>query len=231
MFDYYKMFGYVSNSTLGELFNVLNGIHRPDNLQDIFDFGNLVDGLVTEIDKIDLESNTMTDQNRKVVFDQYKMQQAILMQEAVLADPMFSLLMQDCKMQHVMLRKAHVMYYQGNKFTLPMRCKYDLFRPRDMAIDLKTTACTTYKAFVKSLVHLNYDRQGALYIDLGKVDRILYVGVSKHKNKRTQKHDVFKYMIERDSEMYKTGLQKYSQLGWKYLNYIHHFPAQNIISI
>lgn len=231
MIDYYKMFDYVSNSTLGALWDVIKGINKRDNLQDIFDFGNLVDAMVTEAEKFDFESNIMTDQNRKVLFEQYQVEQAKLMHDAVVADPMFSLLLETSKKQHVFLRKAHRIEWDGNVFHLPMRMKADLSIPRVMIIDLKTTACKTYKQFVASLTHLNYDRQGAVYIDLAQVDKILYVGVSKFKNRKTGKHDVFKYMIERNSEMYLSGLRKYSQLAWKYYNYIHFFPTNIPISI
>lgn len=231
MLDYYKMFDYVSNSQLGALKDAMFGVAQRENLQDIFDFGNLVDAMVTEPDKLDLESNTMTDQDRVVLFEQEKIEQAKLMHEAVVSDPLFDLLIQTSKPQYVVLRKAHRIEWDGNVFYLPMRMKADLYKPRDLVIDLKTTACETQKQFVASLTHLNYDRQGALYIDLAHVDRILYVGVSKTKNKKTNKHDVFKYMITRDSEMYKSGLAKYSWLGWKYLNYLHFFPTKITIHI
>lgn len=231
MIDYYKMFDYVSNSQLGALWDVIRGVFRRTGLQDIFDFGNLVDAMVTEAEKFDFESNIMTDQNREVLFEQYKVDQAKLMHDAVIADPMFSLLLEASKKQHVFLRKAHRIEYDGHVFYLPMRMKADLSIPHVMLIDLKTTACKTYKQFVQSLLHLDYDRQGALYIDLAKVDKILYVGVSKSKNRKTQKHDVFKYMVERDSEMYISGLRKYSKLAWKYYNYIHFFPTNIPIQI
>lgn len=229
---YYELYEYVSNSQLGALQKALSLTPEMVGLQDIYDDGNLVDTIVTEPGKFNAELNIMTDQKREVLFSQERVDKAFMMKAAVDSDPMFSMLMQDAKMQHVMLRKSHQMNYQGNKFSLPMRCKYDLFRPGDMAIDLKTTACTTYKQFVLSLTHFDYDRQGAVYIDLGRVNRILYVGVSKKMNKRTKKHDVFKYMIERGSDMYISGLNKYTNLAWKYKNYLYDFsPSMPIISI
>lgn len=231
MIDYYKLFEYVSNSQLGALSDVLRSIKRPDNLQDIFDFGNLVDAMVTEPEKLDLESNTMNDQQRQVVFSQYLIDKAQMMKEAVEGDAIFNLLMQQSKNQYVVLRKAHRIEWKGFVFHLPMRMKADLFIPNMMVIDLKSTACTSQKSFVASLTHFNYDRQGALYMDLCRVDKMLYVGVSKTINKKTKKHDVYKYMIERNSELYLSGLDKYSGLAYKYVNYVHHFPQSNLVSI
>lgn len=222
--DYYKMYDYVSNSQLGAFDEATRMKLKPENIQEIYDFGNLFDAIVTEEEKFDFENNIMTDQKRKVLFEEYLVEKAKLMKEAVLDDKMFQLILNNSKKQHVILRKAHEFQWCGIKFKLPLRIKMDLYISGNLVVDLKSTACTSYKQFVASISHFNYDRQGAFYIDVAKVDKILYVGVSKKKNKKTGNHDVYKYMIERDSEVYLSGLQKYTSIAFRYWSCIWNFP-------
>lgn len=227
--SYYELFDYVSNSQLGALYDALYLIEKPINLQRIYDFGNLVDCLVTEKHKFNLGTMVMSDQGRDVKFTPEEVKLALAMAKALEEDPILSALLKEAKFQHIILRKKHEMNYEGNSFSLPMRCKLDLYLPRKLICDVKTTACETEKAFKQSIEYFNYDRQGAVYIDLGRVDQILYVGVSKVRNKRTGLPSVFHHLIERGDNYYQSGLIKYTHLGWKYKNYLHHWDRSKAI--
>lgn len=219
------MHDYVSNSQLGSLQELIYGKEKPDNIQEIYDFGNLFDSVVTEEEKFDSSTNIMTDQQREVLFEEYLVEKAMLMKEAVESDPMFKLIMESAKKQHVIYRKAQNIDWNGFSFKLPIRVKMDLYvQHASLVVDLKSTACTTRKQFVASIQHFNYDRQAAFYLDASKCNKFLFIGVSKTKNRKTGKHEVFKYMIERDSEDYFRGLEKYSELAFKYDLMINHFP-------
>ena len=227
--SYYQLFDYVSNSQLGSLFDALYLIEKPANLQHIYDFGNLVDCLVTEKHKFNPFTNTLSDQGREIVFTNQEVELAYDMAKALEQDPILSAIMKDCKFQHIILRKKHEIEYQGNRFWLPMRCKLDIYKTRELICDVKTTSCTTQKQFDASIDFFNYDRQGAVYIDLGRVDRIIYIGVSKVRDKRTGLPSVFHHLIERGDKCYLAGLAKYSNLAWRYNNYVQHWDASKTI--
>jgi len=228
---YYKLYDYVSNSQLGSLEELIYGKTKPENIQEIYDFGNLFDAVVTEEEKFNLESNIMTDQDREVLFEEYLVEKAMLMKQSVESDPLFKLILEEAKTQHVIVRKAHQIDWMGFSFKMPIRIKMDLYIPNVLVVDLKSTACKTYKQFVASINFFNYDRQGAFYMDAAKVDKILFIGVCKYPNKRTGKHDVFKYMIHRNSEDYFSGLEKYSELAFKWDLMIRNFPKPSLLYI
>jgi hypothetical protein len=76
--------------------------------------------------------------------------------------------------------------------------------------DIKSTVCTTQKAFEQSLEYFDYDRQRAWYMDISGAVRDVLIGISKENFK------VFIVTITRDSEIYKRGREKYQELAFRY---------------
>lgn len=215
--NYYVDFPeYVSNSDLGALKKALRAEAEMPGLQKIYDFGNLVDAMKTEKEKVNLQDSTLTEGQRVIKFAQDEMERATLMTRALDADPLLSLAFANCLFQYVVMRKQFKIEYDGHEIVIPARCKYDGFIRKQLAIDIKTTACTTQEQFEAAFDFFDYDRQGAWYMDLGQVDRMLYVGVSKKPNKRTGKYDVFKIAIVRGDARYNSGKAKYSKLAYKW---------------
>lgn len=215
---------FVSNSDLGRLRELLYGIERREGLQKIFDFGNLVDAKKTEAFRFDKQNGTLKDDGGRIMyFEPQEIERADLMVAALDADPLLAKATEGALFQHVILRKAEPIIYEGETVYLPMRMKADAYVRDLLLTDIKTTGCKTLKSFIDSIFYFNYDRQAAVYLDLARINKILYVGVSKEKNRYTRKHDVFKFLVERGDETYLSGLRKKNYLGYKYHNLIHQF--------
>jgi len=221
--NYYELRQYVSNSDLGSLDKVLTLTKPLEGIQKIYDFGNLVDAMKTEREKLNHDDKTVTDDGGRVMtFTDEEWEKAQLMTEALDAHPFLSKIITDrMKFQYVILREQFEIEWQGIKIKMPMRCKFDGLEPGVIALDIKTTGCTTQKQFVESIFHFCYDRQGALYMDMARVDRMIYAGVSKVINRITKKHEVFIFMIERGDKTYLSGKRKYSFLGTRYYYLLH----------
>jgi hypothetical protein len=208
---YFEQTGFVSNSTLKDLGRSLSVDESFNpNLQKIFDFGSLIDAYTT--DKTEVEKYEQ-------LFDEDEKQKAKLMSQACESDTVFAMLLSTCKTQHEIYRNSFEFTHDGYTLTLPVRIKLDFFKRPVLAGDLKTTASETMKAFYEALYFFDYDQQSALYMDVARVDRFMFVGVGK--KKKHGKHPIFKYAVQRGDEMYESGKKKYSYLMFKYYFLIH----------
>ena len=105
------------------------------------------------------------------------------------------------------------MDYQGFKFELPVRCKFDWWLG-EFGGDLKTTAATSQEQFEAQIDFVDWDRSRAWYMDLthsidpryGNQDFIFAVSKTKKK--------VFYKKIERGDELYLRGREK--ALEWAF---------------
>jgi hypothetical protein len=101
--------------------------------------------------------------------------------------------------------------YEGIFFELTMRCKYDLWADvLRYGGDIKSTTATTQKQFEEACRHFDYDRQRAVYMTLSGAQKDVLIGISKVNLK------VFKLFIDRKSEFYLSGMQKFRELAFKY---------------
>ena len=214
--NYFLYHDYISNSMLGDLQKALRVQEQMQGLQKIYDFGNLVDAMKTEENKVDASEMSWTEAGRKVVFQKEEFEKARLMTDALNADPLLELAFRDMKPQYMIFRERFLVEWDGHQIYVKARCKFDGLKLGHMALDIKTTACKTQASFEQAFDFFDYDRQAAWYMDLARVDKMLYIGVSKHKNKRTGKHDVFRIAIKRGDARYESGKKKYSRLAVKY---------------
>lgn len=205
----------VSCSTLKSLKQALYLTKRPDNLQHIFDYGSLVDALVTEPENIDHSTNTLHLAHGGVAtFTDEDWQKACDQKRSIMKDPYLAQLFSVADSQVTATDDEFEFCYQGFTFTMPVRMKADADLPRiDTTADLKTTACTTQKAAVASISHFDYDMQGAFYMDVLRRKRFLFAFSSKKGKK-----EVFKHAMQRGDDLYQSGLAKYSY--WAYMYYM-----------
>lgn len=215
--------GFVSNSELGDLKKALYGIEDMPNLQAVYDMGNLVDGMKTEPENVDFTNRTLFQNDRLITFSEPDFSLAHEMKLALDADPLLTSMLNSSGVlyQHVIIRNAVPITYDGDTVLLPMKMKADVFKRGHWLIDIKTTACDTQQQFNDSIKFFDYDRQGTHYLDMGRVPKILFCGVSKKKNRRTGKRPVFHYLMEHGDETYKSGLNKKNYWGYKYYHLIH----------
>lgn len=185
----------------------------PEGLQQHYDFGNLVDSATLETHRI--TGNTLSiESGGDVEFEELKIIQAQEMAIAFHSHETLSFVFQNAKVQYCFFRNSFQVTYEGYTFTMPAKCKLDLYRPRIIGGDLKSTGCTSQGAFEDSIFHFNYDQQVAWYMDLARLDRFMVIGLGKHKKRG--KHHVYIYAIDRGDKTYLSGLNKYSKLAFKH---------------
>jgi hypothetical protein len=233
MLNYYKDFPrFVSNSTLGDFFNAYHAIENNcENLQNIYNFGNLVDAMVTERNKLDFKTNSLIEESSGEIipFHAFDWRRAEAMAESAVNDPVLKLILNGATFQHVVLRQAFKYEFAGNVIQMPTRCKFDILNKHvKQAADIKTTACETQRAFTESIQHFKYFRQGAIYMDLAEIDRMWYFGIGK-KRAKNGKYPIFKFAIERGDATYNQGRFQYGKLGYLYKHIVYDLNIDNLM--
>lgn len=221
MENYYGLRSYVSNSMLTELQIALGerpAFGDPSSKERAYAFGNLYDALMTEPDLI-VESHraVRTSEGELIEFDQETYDRAQAMRRDAMEHHNMTLLLSTMKFQVVHKVEDFEIDSETARFTMPIRCKLDGEARRiKTGWDLKSTACPTEKAFIDSIDFFDYDRQGVLYMDVAGLDYFWFTGVGKQIDKKTRKHPVFFYVIQRGDATYLRGRAKYQRLAELY---------------
>lgn len=182
----YRKHEYVANSDIKGLMSQLSAYEEPENLDRIFEFGTLVHALILEPHKADY-----TDPDIHL---------ALKMRDTFLADEF-------CRsfVKHPMFRAEHN-FYRHNLLGINAKCRMDgELRPGKKILEFKSLAVTSQKAFEEAVYHFSYDQGAAWYLDVSRYDALLIAGVSKKKPDK-----LFKLVVTRDSDVYKSGLEKYT---------------------
>jgi hypothetical protein len=209
--DYFENDQYISNSDLGMLQDLISCKEERD-LSPYYNFGTLIDALITEPHKVDHDAKSV----KGIKFSDEAWETALAMREAGKEDRMLRLMCMAASFQKEVYNPSFTIEYDGYVFTVPVRMKADFYvQVLVSAGDLKSTACTTYKSFLAAIDLFDYDRQAAWYMDIAELYQFVIVGISKVKN-RKGKHDIFKKVITRGDDMYLRGREKYSRLAWLY---------------
>lgn len=214
----------VSNSDLKALARMLAAIpDNRDDLEDIFNFGSLVDALLTEAYRVNHEERSLSlETGGKVYFEKPVFDLAKKLAANLKKDRVVSLLIDNMVGQYIVARTLKFTY-DDEEYEIKGRCKFDgLAKKFRTGCDYKTTSCTTRKAFVESIEFFDYDQAGAWYMDLARIDRFWIIGISKKTG------EVFKYAIERGDETYRRGRDKYARLAYKWIMLIANFNLTTI---
>ena len=198
----------VSNSDLSILEKYWNPLQLNYDMQAALDFGNLIDALLTEIEKVNFFNYTWNG----LQFTKKDFQIAEAMKNSFLRDPLAKIFYEKSDKQKVIAHDKFEIDYLGFKFPLAVRCKFDFYAKETlgMSADLKSTTATTQKAFESAVMMFSYHRQGAFYCDLANVDKHMIIGVCK-----TPPFPVFKVPIIRGIPLYNAGKERYQELAFK----------------
>jgi hypothetical protein len=192
----------MSNSDLGDL----EQNNRDFDPTAAYAFGNLVDHLITEPEKVDVYKNTCNGD----VFTGVQMELAIKMKESFMKDEIALKLFQMSRYQEIM-HKQLLHKFGKIEFKLNARCKWDLWMPRfKWGGDIKTTTATTESQFRAACSFFHYPRQRFLYMTLGGSDKDMLIGISKVNKK------VFKIPINRGDDFWNEGKSDYENLVIEY---------------
>jgi hypothetical protein len=203
---YYKRIE-VSNSDLSWLKNSINPRQEID-LQQYYDFGNLIDALLTEPQRCNFYNYTLREGERIIQFNKKDFENAELMKQAYLKDEQLRNLLKGATFQEVFYKKLQL-NYKGIDFSILARCKYDIWF-KIFGLDIKSTSCKTQSEFEKSILYFDYDRQRAFYMDIANCDTDMVVGISK------KNANIFKVPINKQSKIYISGKKKYLELAFRW---------------
>jgi hypothetical protein len=214
----------VSSSDLGALKREYYGL--PDNreqLEEIFNFGSLVDAMLTEREKLDYLTLGLRQENGFYIYYTYDTwRRAEVLAEAARKDPVIGRML-DWMVGQYIFRRTLSFDYQGDEYKIRARCKFDLLAKKLLTgLDFKTTACTTQKQFEESIDFFDWDKQASYYMDISKNNYHWIVGISKKNDK------IFKYAIERGDAMHKRGADKYSVWAYRWVTLIEPFQTYNL---
>lgn len=197
----------VSNSDLGWLLDQLNPKSNPIDPTQAFADGNLLDAMITEPHKVDYFKRTRED----VVYKKATFENTIKMKQAFWRDPFCQQLMEGANAQKISIQHNAKLSFDGVDFELDRRCKWDIWRDDwKWGGDIKSTAAETQIQFEAACKFFQYDRSRAWYMDIEGADRDVIIGISK------KNHKVFKIFINRESDFYLEGKQKYLALAYKW---------------
>lgn len=215
MDNYFSLKEYVSNSDLTALQFAIG--ERPEILGDkqaIYNFGSLIDAMITEPELVVPEHNAIVNADGELIsFDPAIYSKAMRMREDAMENSGLSLLLKNMSFQEIVKKKKFLIDSPTGLFSLPVRIKMDgCNRPIRTGWDLKTTAAKNQAAFRESLSFFEYDRQCAWYMDIAGLDRFWFTGIGKEPL-RTGKHPIFMHAVERGDEFHQSGVKKYQRLA------------------
>lgn len=185
----YRKHHYVANSDIKSLKSSVDGSELPENLDRIYEFGTLSHELILE--------------SHKANYLDPDIHLGLQMRDTFMADPFCNAFVNHPKF------KAEHEFYRKDLLGVKVKCRMDgriSYKKRRDILEFKSLAVTTQKAFEEALYHFDYDMGGAFYLDVSRYNRILIAGVSKKKPDR-----LFKMVADRDSDFYKSGLEKYTK--------------------
>lgn len=204
--DSYYLRPEVSNSDLSALKNYFMPKDYVMDVTSAYRFGNLIDALITEPHRCDHYAFKVDGES----FSSEEWQKARDMRIAFLNDSFGQQIVKIAGGQAIKTGNVSLQY-DGVGFSLPMRCKYDLWSDHlRYGADIKSTTATTQKQFEEACRHFDYDRQRAVYMTLSGAQKDVLIGISK------TNHKIFKIFITRQSDMYQSGMAKFQELAFKY---------------
>lgn len=210
----YRAFPAISNSDLTQLQKFWLPEDRIIDLERAYAQGTLIDCMLTEPGRVNYFKRTVEGETYPYTQDDFE--RAEQMKKAALRDPFIAHLLTIAEFQKISYNPAFEIQFEGHTFTLPMKCKWDAWvKQFDMSGDFKSTTCTSQKQAEEALEHFNYNRQAALYMDLGNKNQFMLMFISK------VNYQVFKVPIRRGDDLYKDGKAKYQKLAFEWWSLFH----------
>lgn len=205
----YRSFPAVSNSDLTWLQKYWMPEEKYIDLQKAYANGTLIDAMITEPEKVNYFKLSVEGETYQYSQDEFE--RAKEMKKSFYNDAFCSSFVKQCKFQHISFKPDFKIKFDGFEFSLPSKCKWDLFRPDiDLSGDIKSTACTTQKQVEEAVRYFEYDRSRAWYMDIENRSNDILIFISKENFK------VFKVPIKRNDPIYKEGKQKYQELAFRW---------------
>jgi hypothetical protein len=197
----------VSNSDLSRLKDRLYPKETVHDPTDAYAFGSLIDAMITEPERVNYFKRTLDGKRiKKELFDN-----AAAMKKAFWNDEFCCSITEHSQGQKISVLHDKEFDYRDYEFQLDVRCKWDIWREDwKWGGDIKSTTATTQAQFEAAARYFDYDRQRAWYMEIENAERDVLIGISK------VNHKIFKIFINRDSEFYRSGKDKYMELAFRW---------------
>lgn len=196
----------VSNSDLSELKKLLMPAQFEFDYSDALRMGTLVDAFITEMSKVNIYKRTIEEYS----YTESEIQLARDMKRAYYNDPTCASFMKLAECQKVSIATVEF-DYNGIKFSILMRCRWDLFLPRlKMGADIKSTTATNQQQFETACDYFDYWRSRVIYMLIENTNKDMLIGISKV-NKR-----IFKIPIVRGDANWNKGLKSATEFAFNY---------------
>ncbi|MFA6058919.1 MAG: hypothetical protein WC756_12025 [Taibaiella sp.] len=206
----YRSFPAVSNSDLTSLQKYWEPEWLVIDKEKAYKFGTLIDAIITEPHKVDY----FRFQVEGVQYSKEDFEQAQEMCKVFYRDEFCNKMVAQCSFQKISYQEKFKIQYGRFEFTLPAKCKWDLFCENfDLSGDIKSTAATTQKQFEEACYHFDYYRSRAWYMDLENRTNDILIGISKKNNK------VFKIPMKKGDKLYNLGREQYQDLAFRHWSY------------
>lgn len=199
----------VSNSELSWLQKYFEPEYVTMDKEKAFANGTLLDAMITEPERVNYFTRTVKYECYQ--FSEEEFEAAKEMKKSFYRDAFCAKMVKQCSFQKVSVVPDFEINYCGFNFSMPARCKWDLFcEGFDLSGDIKTTTATTQKQCEEVVRYFEYDRSRAWYMDLENRSNDILIFISKKNFK------VFKIPVKRGSSIYNEGKAKYQELAFKY---------------
>jgi len=200
--EYFKL-PYANNSGIKEAFKIMSGKDVPYDVENrSYTFGSALDAILTDPNTMD--TTGLTDDEVKLLYP---------MCRSIERNSTYNALFRGNHSQRVWVDTTMPISFEGINTTIPGKCKYDWWYPRqDFGGDLKSTLTKTEEAFRKAAMWFEYHVQAAWYMDVTQTDRFVIIAVSK------LNFEVFTMSFKRGDALYEQGKAKYQQYAaawWK----------------
>jgi len=175
-----------------------------------YKFGSLIDAMLTTPVKV----NFITKKCNGIAYDTDKFNLAYKMYKELISNDLYRNFTANATYQKVVTDEVTLFYKNpyaiagnGIEFSIKRKGLLDIYKPNIIA-DFKSTVATSQSQLISLIDWFDYDRQGAWYMDIAKVDTFVIIAISKVNQK------IFRHTIKKGDEMYLRGVQKYTQLAY-----------------
>ena len=197
----YREHPYVSNSDMS------NSIARPvySDPTKAYAFGTLVHASILEPFRLSHSEETIDGEPAE------GFQQAQNMRAAFWANKICAEFHSGCKYEVEMFKENTRFEYNGKKFAMNCKCKYDLWNG-EYGGDIKTTSAETEQEFLKSVATFDYARARVFYSKVSGAKKDLIIGISKKNFK------VFLVFMKEGDALWQQGEKKLAEIAFNYWN-------------
>lgn len=175
------------------------------NKEKYFKFGTLTHAAILQWERLDVLQQTIDGEPAE------DMPLALKMRGAFYDNVNCRMFRKHCETEVEMYKPQVEFEYEGLKFFLDIKMKYDLWlRQAGYGGDIKTTSAESREEFLEHIDHYNYDRGRVFYSKGSGSIKDIIIGISK------ANLQIFIVVMNKGDALWKRGEEKLNELAYKY---------------